>query len=71
MGDLITKSAWLHNLDTASKREFRFLAYALREAWEQKATGYIVTPSGEVINIRKGKRLSVDGKKWIPCSRGL
>lgn len=68
MSDMVTKSSWLHNLGLATKEEFRFLSYALRKAAETKATGYIVTPTDDVINVRKGKRLGVDGKKWVPCA---
>lgn len=63
------KSAWLHDLNNVTREEFKFLTYALNKAWEKKVTGYIVTPFDEVINLKKGRRKSVDGKKWIPCNR--
>ena len=62
--------AILHIVGEKPQR-FQFLAQALKAADEQKATGYIVTPSNEVIHIRKGKRPSVDGKRWVPCKVGL
>jgi len=45
-------------------RKFDTLHAALKFFGSAKLTGYIVDPNGGVINIRKGKRKTVDGK-WM------
>ena len=44
---------------------FDSLHGALGYVSDKTFTGYIVDPDGGVINIRKGKRRSADGKKWV------
>lgn len=61
------KTVILHDLDNPGAKYFATLAEALKSAGEGLITGYIVAPDGSVINLRKGKRRSADGKKWIPC----
>lgn len=61
--------AILHNIGDTPQR-FTYLAQALHAAWECKATGYIITPDNEVINVRKGKRKGT-GKHWVPCNASI
>ncbi len=56
------RTSIVHNLDLATKAEFSRLALALRWVAEEKVTGYIVTPTREVIEVRKGKRKGMSGR---------
>lgn len=62
--------AVVHDLNRVKITRYPKLAAALRHVEEHKVTGYVVTPDSEVINVRKGKRKSADGKKWVPCALG-
>lgn len=72
-GTLTRLDAILHDMDADGKpQRFQYLSQALHQAWQTKATGYIVTPKSEVIVVRNGKRRAsiIEGKgKWVPCSR--
>lgn len=61
-------NAKVHDFDTATVRDFKYLNEAMRYIAANKITGYVVTPAKEVIDTRKGKRKSVDGKRWVPCA---
>lgn len=61
--------AILHEVGETPRR-FARMAEAMRTAWEEKTTGYIVDPEHTVINLRKGKRAGMKPGTWIPCNVG-
>lgn len=61
----------LHNIKNTSKHEYDSLTLALQAAWEQRATGYVVDPGGEVINLKNGKRPGMKKGSWVPAGKPL
>jgi hypothetical protein len=53
----------VHEIGTQPK-PFDTLHAALGYCSDRHFTGYLVTPTNDIINIRKGKRKDVNGK-WI------
>jgi hypothetical protein len=47
------------------RRDFDTLNAALLAVKTEKITGYITTPDGDVIDVRKGKRRAADKKGWV------
>lgn len=64
------KDAVLHDLNSPGAQRFTTLSAALKAAHATNASGYIVDPANCVIELRKGKRRSADGKTWVPCFPG-
>lgn len=57
----------LHNIGNPQPpKYFKSWNSLLQAVREEKITGYAVDINKEVVNFRKGKRKSADGKKWLP-----
>lgn len=57
--------AILHDLNAPGAQVFDTLQAALTKASQDRATGYVITPTHDVIDLKNGKRKSADGKRFV------